>query len=397
MTLKPYLSILMLLVIILVASFCTGEGSAERQAEGSASKEPLSIHAALPKQIKSPKDNPITEAKVALGRLLFYDPILSGDRDIACATCHHPQNGYAEYRDLSIGTNGQGFGIKRVFKEPNTIPLVKRNAHTILNTAFNGMDTRNRYNPAEAPMFWDNRVVSLEKQALEPLLAFEEMRGPNYSEAEILDEVVARLQEIPEYVEQFQNTFPGPDPIQAENVAKAIAAFERTLVTTDTRFDQYMRGDENAISLSERDGFMMFNKVGCGKCHNGPMFSDYKAHVVGVPTNKKLTAFDKGIDEEFAFRTPSLRNLRFSAPYMHNGRFNSLQEVLEFYEDISGGKNRHEALVQEDIDPLIKQLDLSVREILPIISFLNTLNETAFDKEIPETVPSGLPVGGNIE
>ncbi|NET31740.1 MAG: cytochrome-c peroxidase [Cyanothece sp. SIO1E1] len=387
----------MLLCIILVASQCTSEDSRGRKAKDTAQKEPLSIHSALPIKVTSPKDNPITEAKVELGRLLFYDPILSGDKDIACATCHHPENGYAEFRDLSIGTNGQGFGIKRAFKEPNVIPLVKRNAHTILNTAFNGMDTRNRYNPAEAPMFWDNRVVSLEKQALEPLLAFEEMRGPNYSKEDILDEVVNRLTGIPEYLERFKQIFPGSDPIQPEHVAKAIAAFERTLVTTDTRFDQYMRGDENAISLSERDGFMMFNKVGCGKCHNGPMFSDYQAHVLGVPTNKKLTEFDKGIDEAFAFRTPSLRNLRFSAPYMHNGRFNSLQEVLEFYEDISGGKNRHKALEQEQIDPLIKQLDLSVREILPIISFLNTLNETEFDKEIPEQVPSGLPVGGNIE
>lgn len=397
MRLKPYLSVLMMLVIILVASRCTREDGRGGQGKDAIQKAPLSIHSALPREVKSPKDNPITETKVELGRLLFYDPILSGDKDIACATCHHPENGYAEFRDLSIGTNGQGFGIKRSFKEPNVIPLVKRNAHTILNTAFNGMDTRNRYNPAEAPMFWDNRVVSLEKQALEPLLAFEEMRGPNYSETDILDEVVNRLQAIPEYVERFQQTFPGPNPIQPDHVAKAIAAFERTLVTTNTRFDQYMRGDEDAISLSERDGFMLFNKVGCGKCHNGPMFSDYQTHVVGVPTNKKLIEFDKGVDEEFAFRTPSLRNLRFSAPYMHNGRFNSLQQVLEFYEDISVGKNRHEALVQQDIDPLIKQLDLSVREILPIISFLNTLNETDFDKEIPEQVPSGLPVGGNIE
>ncbi len=397
MTFKPYLSILMILVIILVASRCTSEDSSGSQAKAAVQKEPLSIHSALPRKVKSPKDNPTTEGKVELGRLLFYDPILSGDKDIACATCHHPENGYAEFRDLSIGTNGQGFGIKRVFKEPNVIPLVKRNAHTILNTAFNGMDTGNRYDPTEAPMFWDNRVVSLEKQALEPLLAFEEMRGPNYGKEDILDEVVDRLEGIPEYVEKFQQNFPGPNPIQPENVAKAIAAFERTLITTDTRFDQYMRGDEKAISLSERDGFLMFNKVGCGKCHNGPMFSDYQAHVVGVPTNKKLTELDKGINEEFAFRTPSLRNLRFSAPYMHNGRFNSLQEVLEFYEDISGGKNRHKALGQEDIDPLIKQLDLSVREMLPIISFLNTLNETNFDKEIPEQVPSGLPVGGNIE
>ncbi len=397
MTVKSYLSILMVLIIALLAYRCTSEDFGKGPRKTPEEKTPLSIHSALPEQVKSPKDNPITQAKVELGRLLFFDPILSGDKDIACASCHHPENGYAEYRDLSIGTNGQGFGIKRVFKEPNVIPLVKRNAHTILNTAFNGIDTRNCYQPAEAPMFWDNRVVSLEQQAIEPLLAFEEMRGPNFSEVEILDEVVGRLKGITEYVEKFQSTFPGPDPIQPGNIAKAIAAFERTLVTTNTRFDQYMRGEEDAISLSERDGFMLFNKVGCGKCHNGPMFSDYQAHVVGVPKNKKLTEFDRGIDKNFAFRTPSLRNLRFSAPYMHNGQFNSLKEVLEFYEDIAAGKNRHEAVTQEEIDPLVKQLDLRVRDMLPIISFLNTLNDTEFDKQVPTIVPSGLPVGGNIE
>ncbi|MBX2874709.1 MAG: cytochrome-c peroxidase [Saprospiraceae bacterium] len=387
----------MTLLIILLASRCTGGDPREKKRKSPGLEGPLSVHSALPQQVKSPKDNPITQAKVELGRLLFFDPILSGDKDIACASCHHPENGYAEYRDLSIGTNGQGFGIKRVFKEPNVIPLVKRNAHTVLNTAFNGIDTRNRYDPEDAPMFWDNRVVSLERQAIEPLLAFEEMRGPNYGEAEILAEVSQRLAAIPKYVQLFSAAFAEPNPIHPENMAKAIAAFERTLVTTDTRFDQYMRGDEEAISLSERDGFLLFNKVGCGKCHNGPMFSDYQAHVVGVPKNKKLTAFDRGIDEDFAFRTPSLRNLRFSAPYMHNGRFNSLKEVLEFYEDISMGKNRHEAVTQEEIDPLIKQLDLRVRDMLPIISFLNTLNDTQFDKKIPRAVPSGLPVGGNID
>ena len=397
MTVKPYLSILMVPIIILLASTCSGDDATASQRKATRSKAPLSIHSALPAKVKSPKDNPLSNDKVELGRLLFFDPILSGDKDIACATCHHPDNGYAEYRDLSIGTNGQGFGIKRVFKEPNVIPLVKRNAHTILNTAFNGIDTGNKYDPAEGPMFWDNRVVSLEKQALEPLLAFEEMRGPNYEEVEILDEITQRIKDIPEYVQLFSAVFIEDDAVSAKNIAKAIAAFERTLVTTNTRFDQYMRGDESAISLSERDGFALFNKVGCGKCHNGPMFSDYQSHVIGVPKNKKLTEFDRGIDETFAFRTPSLRNLRFTAPYMHNGQFNSLQEVLEFYEDIAGGKNGHEAVTREEIDPLIKELDLRDKDMLPIISFLNTLNDTEFDKAMPTSVPSGLPVGGNIE
>jgi cytochrome c peroxidase len=157
-----------------------------------------------------------------------------------------------------------------------------------------------------------------------------------------------------------------------------------------------MRGEKNAISLAEEVGFRLFNKVGCGNCHNGPMFSDYLPHVIGVPANKKLEAFDQGIDDKYAFRTASLRNLRFTAPYMHNGRFNSLKEVLEFYEDIADGKNLHDEVGKNQLDTLINELDLTVKEIGPIISFLNTLSDSNFDKTIPESVPSGLPVGGNI-
>ncbi len=356
----------------------------------------LNIHSALPGEVKDPDNNLSSPEKVVLGKLLFYDPILSGDKDVACATCHHPSTGYAEYRDISIGVNGVGFGSRRHFKAPNKIPFVKRNANTILNTAYNGISTSNRYDPENAPMFWDLRVNSLEKQAVEPILALEEMRGLNYEKPEILLEVVNRLKNIPEYVSLFKEAFDETEPISEQNIGKAIAAFERTLVTADTRFDQYMRGDEDAISLSEKDGFNSFKEAGCGNCHNGPMFSDFKPHTLGVPENPKLPAFDMGMDSTYAFRTPSLRNLRFTAPYMHNGRFQTLKEVLEFYEDIANGKMRHEVLVEDQLDTLVNEIELSVREMAPIISFLNTLNETNFDKEIPASVPSGLPVGGNI-
>lgn len=361
------------------------------------SLHPLTSHAALPETVSVPKDNLASTEKIELGRLLFYDPILSGDKDVACATCHHPDNGYAEYRDLSIGVNGRGLGFDRSFKQPNTIPFVKRNAHTILNTAFNGINTTDTYDPEQAPMFWDLRVTSLEKQAIEPILALEEMRGTHFSESEILEVVVRRLKKIPTYVELFRGAFDETDPINEVNLGKAIAAFERTLVTTDTRFDQYMRGDQKAISISEREGFLLFKKVGCGNCHNGPMLSDYLPHVIGVPTNEKLLEFDKGIEDQYAFRTASLRNLRFTAPYMHNGQFNTLREVLEFYEDAANGKNIHEALEKTHLDTLIRQIDLSVKEMGPIISFLNSLNDTNFDKKIPASVPSGLSVGGDIE
>ena len=357
----------------------------------------LSRHSALPEKIKSPANNPMTPEKVALGKLLFFDPILSGGKDVACATCHHPELGYAEYRDISIGVNGKGLSSKRFFKKPNDIPFVKRNAHTVLNTAFNGINTNNEYSPEDAPMFWDVRVNSLEKQALEPIKSFEEMRGHQYAEDEILEEVVNRLKAIPEYRRIFENVFGKKEAVSSDNLGKAIAAFERSLTTNNSRFDQYMRGDEDAISLSEKSGYELFKKVGCANCHNGSMFSDYKMHVLGVPENDKLPTPDSGFEERFAFRTASLRNLRFTAPYMHNGAFNDLKTVLEFYEDISFGKTRNAYVGKEQYDPLVRELSLRVKDMASIISFLNTLNESGFDKEFPASVPSGLMVGGDIQ
>lgn len=352
---------------------------------------------ALPETVKFPKDNPPSEEKELLGRLLFFDPILSGNKDVACATCHHPSNGYAEFLDISIGTNAKGLGSKRKFNTPNDIPFVKRNSQTVINTAFNGIDTRDRYDPVTAPMFWDDRAKSLEKQALEPIKAFEEMRGHSFDEGEILEEVVQRLQHIPEYQKMFADAFGEKKPVTIENLGKAIAAFERTLLTNNSRFDRYMRGDKNAILLSEQDGFKLFKSVGCVNCHNGPMFSDYKVHVLGVPENKKLSIADAGVKDSFGFRTPTLRNLRFTAPYMHNGSLKNLRRVLEFYEDISNGMERNKLVSKEKFDPFVQELNLSVKEMSLIISFLNTLNDDSFDKTIPEKVPSGLPVGGNIQ
>lgn len=392
----PFLFFLFLLVNCSNSEAEQRQKKVERQQKEAALKA-LSRFTALPKKIKSPKNNPLTPQKVALGKLLFFDPILSGNKDVACATCHHPSNGYAEFLDLSIGVNGKGFASKRVFNQPNDIPLVKRNAHTILNTAFNGINIYNQYEPEKAPMFWDVRVESLENQALEPIKAFEEMRGHSYPEAEALETVVARLKAIPEYQQLFKAVFGQKEAINPTNLGKAIAAFERTLVTNNSRFDAYMRGDKEAISLSEKDGFELFKKAGCGNCHNGPMFSDYKLHVLGIPENNKLPAPDSGSIESFAFRTASLRNLRFTAPYMHNGSLKTLKRVLEFYEDISFGKTRNPSVAKEQFDPLVKELKLSVRDMAPIISFLNSLNDTNFDKSIPDAVPSGLPVGGNIQ
>lgn len=393
-------------LLIILFGHCTWEEKKQSSVNNDSQREEkldkkirlaaLNRNSALPQDIISPANNPTTPEKIVLGKLLFFDPILSGNKDVACATCHHPETGYAELLDLSIGVNGTGLSSKRVFNSPNNIPFVKRNAHTVINTAFNGIDINNNYSPEEAPMFWDNRVKSLENQALEPIKAMEEMRGRKIAEEDILNEVVDRLNEIPEYRRLFKVAFNEDPVINSSNIGKAIAAFERTIVTNNSRFDQYMRGDKNAISISERNGFDMFKKVGCVNCHNGPMFTDYKMHVLGIPENMKLSVPDSGFEGRYAFRTASLRNLRFTAPYMHNGSMTSLLKVLEFYEDISFGKSRNPLVPKDQFDPLIKELNLSVKEMRPIISFLNTLNDNGFDKEIPNTVPSGLSVGGNI-
>ena len=354
------------------------------------------IYLPLPEIVEEPKDNISNAEKIRLGKLLFYDPILSGNKDVACVTCHHPNFGYAEPLDISIGVNGVGLGLKRKFKNPDSVNFVKRNANTILNTAYNGITIKGEYHAKNAPMFWDLREKGLEAQALIPIQTLEEMRGTIIGEDEILDVIIARLQSTPEYVELFEKAFLSENTINKENLAKAIAAFERSLITPNSRFDKYVQGDENALSLAEKDGFNLFKKAKCNSCHSGPMFSDYKMHILSVDDNTKLEFLDTGIDSTYAFRTPSLRNLRYTAPYMHNGSLQDLQAVLEFYEDISNGNSKNVNVPVKNIDSLARQIQIKVMDMSFIISFLNSLNSEDFDKEIPESVPSGLTVGGDI-
>ena len=352
--------------------------------------------AALPAEVPFPADNGPSAEKFALGRLLFFDPILSGHQDVACATCHHPEFGFAESLELSIGANGRGMGSKRMFNVPNDIPFVKRNSQTILNTAFNGMTLAAVANPSNAPMFWDLRAKSLENQALEPIKALEEMRGHQYSQEAALDSVVKRLKKNKEYQTLFRAAFPMDSPVTVENMAKALAAYERTLVGGSSRFDQYLRGDKSALSINELDGMQAFLRSGCAKCHNGPMLSDYQLHTLGVADNEKLPQSDVGVDNQYKFRTPSLRNLRYTAPYMHSGTLKTLEHVLEFYEDLAGDKIRNPKVKKAHLDPNIEHLKVDFKDISLIVEFLNTLNDEQFDRSVPEKVPSGLKPGGNL-
>jgi cytochrome c peroxidase len=352
---------------------------------------------ALPSAAHAPADNPGTPDKVALGRLLFWDPILSGRQDVACATCHHPHFGYAENRDLSIGVDGVGLGASRHFRAGSTIPFVKRNSQTILNAVFNGISDGGAYDPTTAPMFWDVRARSLESQALEPVKTLEEMRGDAYTEANAVARVTTRLNANAEYRRLFAGAF-NSQAITGDQLGKALAAFQRSLTANNAPFDRYMRGDAGAMTDAQVRGMQRFARVGCINCHHGPMFSDYQVHVLGVPDNPRLPVSDTGVEQRYAFRTASLRNLAYTAPYMHSGVFDSLRDVLEFYDDVSGrrGRARNAHVSREQLDPLLRQLRDPDDRAGDLIAFLQALSDDSFDRTIPGRVPSGLPPGGNI-
>lgn len=367
---------------------------------------------------------PVT-TKQELGRLLFWDPILSGDRDIACATCHHPDFAYTDARDLPLGTGSVGLGPDRAKVREDGIAVVPRNAPSVLNTGFNGLDRRRGrrrrredfgiiteavrdVDPARAPMFWDNRIRGLEAQALEPIKVREELRGDAYPEAVALDSVVARLRAIPEYVRRFQEVFGTGTSIDAHQIGDAIAAFERTLIAVNSPFDRFLAGDQDALTPQQQRGLRSFREADCTECHDGPMLSDFDLHAEGVKENPKLADPDDG-DGRFRFRTPSLRNVELTAPYMHNGMLGTLEDVLRFYDRgrsenpnvldtrrrRNRGRDRDRNVARLDRD--FRRVDeMTDREMRDIIAFLESLTDLDFDRTIPTRVPSGLPPGGQL-
>lgn len=355
----------------------------------------------------APPDNPITPAKVALGRLLFWDPILSGSKDVACATCHHPDFGYSDGLGLSVGVNGVGLGNERTFVAGAPEHFAKRNSQTVLNSAFNGLRESGTAVASAAPMFWDLRVSGLERQALQPIKSAEEMRGGAYTETAAIDAVVARLRAIPGYVKLFNTAFGGgKGAVTAPNLARALASFERTLVAVNSPYDRYLRGDRTAMSATQIAGMDAFERTGCSGCHSGPMFSDYQAHILGAPDNRAAPVADGGVNDTRAFRTPSLRNLASTGPYMHSGAFASLDDVLRFYNRSSrgrdGGRGRNNAALNvsdrlSQTDPLLRELRGVRRNGEEIKAFLLALNDDRYDRTIPERVPSDLRPGGSID
>lgn len=337
--------------------------------------------AALPRSAAFPTDTP---EQITLGRLLFFDPILSATRTVACATCHHPQHGWADARPTPLGVHASGIGPERMLVTGAEFLPLRRNTPTILNVAFNGITVGQPFDPAQSPMFWDNRVQSLEAQALAPIRSREEMRGDACSEAEAVPSMIARLRAIPKYVQLFQTD------ITPARVTAALAAYQRTLITPDTPFDRYMRGDKTALTPAQQHGLDVFQKAKCTLCHHGPMLSDYRLHAIGLSDTTT---------NRHEFRTPTLRNLRHTAPYMHHGGTLTLDEVLLFYdrlmdqaaETLEGGDDS----TLPPLDPLLRQMNMLPEDHAPIAAFLETLNADDYDQTLPARVPSGLPVAGS--
>ena len=347
--------------------------------------------AALPIRAADPEDNPSTPEKIELGRLLFFDPILSGTRTVACATCHHPRHGWADGRSTPIGVGGRGIGPERLPVDTRGVDPLPRNSPGLLNVAFNGLVSGSAYEPKKAPMFWDARESGLEAQVFHPIRSRAEMRGDTGPEAEAPADTARRVESFPEYRRRFAEAFGEGDDgrVTAKTLAAAIAAFERSLIGKDAPFDRFLRGENAAMTTQQVRGMKRFEKAGCVHCHGGPMFSDFKLHFIAV------TGTDE--DDRLPMRTPTLRNLRRTAPYLHHGRMRSLEEVLAFYEQLmdaaaevlDGG-----AETDPPFDPALKHLRLEAGDFDDVLAFLDALNDEVYDQRVPDTVPSGLKVGG---
>jgi cytochrome c peroxidase len=292
----------------------------------------------------APPDNPPSEARVELGRMLFFDPRLSGSGVIACATCHNPGLSWADGLPRAVGHG--------------TKPL-RRRTPTILNVAW------------ATTLFWDGRAASLEEQALGPIASPDEMNLP-------LEVLVPKLQAIGEYPAAFERAYPG-EGISPATIAKAIASFERGVVSRPAPFDAWIEGDEGAISEEAKQGFALFNgKARCASCHTGWRFTDDGFHDIGVPgEDRGRGAVVEGIEVvQFAFKTPTLRDVDRRAPYMHDGSEATLEATIELYD--RGGR-----VSRPSLSPDIVPLELSAEESRRLVAFLRTLTSEDFPAAIP--------------
>ncbi|MEM1262561.1 MAG: cytochrome c peroxidase [Pseudomonadota bacterium] len=340
-------------------------GCEEPGASGDTPAEPYtSFFTPLPDTAIFPLENPYSDEKRVLGEFLFWDPILSGRMNVACATCHHPDHAWADGRPVSIGVDGNGLG-------PNRRGSLDTPFHSpsILNVAFTGItETNPGAGFVAGGYFWDLRADTLETQALNPIRSEVEMRSSDFLDDEIIPEIARRLALIPEYQSLFAAAFTDTTPINEANIANALVTYQRTLTTQPTRFDAFLAGDESALSPAEVTGLNKFINGGCTDCHAGPMLAD------NLIDPSKPIQVDKP-----AVKTPGLRNVALTAPYMHDGSRATLRDAIALYEE------------RDDLGVTLEDDDFG-----DIEAFLLTLSDPGFSRQIPTYVPSGLPVGGDI-
>ncbi|SFC22045.1 cytochrome c peroxidase [Marinospirillum celere] len=292
----------------------------------------------LPAIAPIPANNSLTKEKIELGKMLFFEPRISASGVISCATCHNPALGWTDRIPRATGHNGQ---------------VGDRNTPTVLNSGF------------FTAQFWDGREDDLEGQALGPIEADIEM-------AMSLDDAIARLKEFDQYKEAFAAAYggEGEEQITPENIAFALASFQRTLNTPNSPFDRYLRGDLNALTEKEKRGMAAFADNGCAACHSGPALTDSSFHAIQVPGSTDLGRYEVTGDEgdKYRFKTPTLRNVAVTYPYFNNGGVESLEEATQIM--------AREMLGREFDDQTIKD----------VVAFLHTLTG-----EMPNITIPALP------
>jgi cytochrome c peroxidase len=318
-----------------------------------AAEETKVLHFQVPNglpQLPVPDDNPMDPAKIELGKMLYFDARLSSDDKISCASCHHPEKGWSNDDTFATGVGGQRGG---------------RSAPTVLNSAYHQYQ------------FWDGRAATLEEQALGPIQNPIEMNMT-------LDAVVEKLKKIPGYQTKFKEVF-GTE-VNSAGIAKSIAAFERTILSGNAPYDKFVAGDKTALSEKAQKGLALFNgKAHCSACHSGPNFTDNAFHNIGVAFHASTpdhgrVVISKISGDTGAFKTPTLREIKRTAPYMHDGSEKTLKDVIAYYN--KGGTDN------EFLDEEIYALKLSNEEIDAIVTFME---EGLTSADYPMITPPKLP------
>jgi cytochrome c peroxidase len=304
--------------------------------------------------------------QIDLGRLLFFDPVLSADKNLSCANCHNPDLGFSDGMDRSVGARGQ---------------ISQRSAPTLWNSAFLQV------------FFWDARAQSLEEQAIGPLFSDKEMANTPV-------QLLANLNQVPAYPQLFKQAFPdGEDALVIDNIATALAAFQSSLISLNSPYDRYAHGDAKALSPNQLEGLNVFRSfvARCSQCHTPPLFTNQQVAVIGTPEPAGLPR-DIGAAETFnakrltgGFKVPTLRNIARTAPYMHSGRFATLREAAEFYT-----KGRGHAVPEGEELLLhwhISEPNLTNPELDRLVDFMGALSDESFMPKVPTQVPSGLLTG----